>query len=576
MTLAKRLLISALVLVIVLLTGIVAIAGSRLFNRLYRETVGELEREARLVATGWTPRIDADSFANAAGAALGRRVTLIDSTGVVVGDSEFDGEDLRHLQNHSTRPEVIEARATGVGSSRRPSASAGDDEIYVAVRHPLGVARVSVPTTKFREIVGGARNDVLTAGLIALVGALIIGLAFSRSVSRPIIELRDVARAIAAGELDRRPTLSAPGEVGDLALALHRMTEQLASRLSALESEDALLNAVIESLDEGIIAISPRAEIVRLNRSARRLLTLTADVPFSVDLLPQERLMREAVRGAMAGVATEPTELTVGDRTLLITARPLPDRSAVLAVMDLTTRRRLETIRRDFVANVSHELKTPLTVIGGFAETLRDPDLSPEDRQRFLETIEANTRRMQRIVDDLLDLSRYESGSWKPNVMSNDLASVVSDVFLGVQRAADAKGLTLTFSAPPEARHIDADPTALRQILANLVENAVRYTSRGGVTVRADGPVSGIGGTTVSVSDTGSGIPVEHIGRIFERFYRVDLGRAREEGGTGLGLAIVRHLVETHGGSVRAESVVGRGTTITIHFPPPRKLVTQV
>jgi two-component system phosphate regulon sensor histidine kinase PhoR len=575
-TLAKRLLIGALVLVMVLLTGIVAIAGSRLFNRLYGETVGELEREARLVGTQWTPLINADSFANAAGAAVGRRVTLIDSTGVVVGDSEFDGEDLRHLQNHATRPEVIEARAKGVGSSRRPSASAGDDEIYVAVRHPFGVVRVSVPTTKFREIVGGARNDVLVAGLIALVGALIIGLAFSRSVSRPIIELRDVARAIAAGELDRRPTLSAPGEVGDLALALHRMTEQLASRLSALESEDALLNAVIESLDEGIIAISPRAEVVRLNKSARRLLTLTADVPFSVDLLPQERLVREAVRGAMAGVATEPSELALGDRTLLITARPLPDRGAVLALMDLTTRRRLETIRRDFVANVSHELKTPLTVIGGFAETLRDPDLSPEDRQRFLETIESNTRRMQRIVDDLLDLSRYESGSWKPNVMSNDLAGVVSDVFMGVQRAADAKGLTLTFSAPPEARRIDADPTALRQVLANLVENAVRYTSRGGVTVRADGPISGIGGTTVSVSDTGSGIPVEHIGRIFERFYRVDLGRARDEGGTGLGLAIVRHLVETHGGSVRAESVVGRGTTITIHFPSPGKLVTQV
>jgi two-component system, OmpR family, phosphate regulon sensor histidine kinase PhoR len=576
MTLAKRLLIGSLVLVLVLLTAIVAIAGSRLRNRLETETVDELEREARVVASQWITQVSADSFANVVGAALKRRVTLIDSTGVVVGDSEFDGEDLRHLQNHATRPEVIEARTKGVGSSMRPSASAGDDEIYVAVRHPLGVARVSVPLTKFSAIVADARRDVLVAGLIGLVGALIIGFGFSRSVSRPIIELRDVARAIAAGELDRRPTLSAPGEVGDLALALHRMTEQLASRLSALESEDALLNAVIESLDEGIIAVSPRGEIVRLNQSARRLLTLTAEAPFSVDLLPQERLMREAVRDAMAGVPTEPTELALGDQTLLITVRPLPDRGAVLAVMDLTTRRRLETMRRDFVANVSHELKTPLTVIVGFAETLRDPELSPDDRARFLETIEANTRRMQRIVDDLLDLSRYESGSWKPNVMSNDLAGVVSEVFAGVQRAADDKGLTLTFEASPGARHIDADPTALRQVLANLVENAVRYTSRGGVTVRADGPVSGIGGMTVSVADTGSGIPIEHIGRIFERFYRVDTGRAREEGGTGLGLAIVRHLVETHGGSVRAESVVGRGTTITFHLPSYGRLVTQV
>jgi signal transduction histidine kinase len=267
----------------------------------------------------------------------------------------------------------------------------------------------------------------------------------------------------------------------------------------------------------------------------------------------------------MAGYATEPTEVSLGERTLLATARPLPDGGAVLAVLDLTTRRRLETIRRDFVANVSHELKTPLTVIGGFAETLRDRDLPAPDRERFLATIESNAHRMQRIVDDLLDLSRYESGSWVPNVVSNDLAGVVSDAFTSVQRAADAKGLKLAFDAPPDVRRVDADPTALRQVLGNLIENAVRYTSRGGVTVRAEAPANG--GITLVVADTGSGIPAEHLGRIFERFYRVDSGRGRDQGGTGLGLAIVRHLVEAHGGVVRAESAVGRGTTISIHFP---------
>jgi signal transduction histidine kinase len=571
-TLAKRLLIGSLVLVTVLVLGIAAIAGSRLRDRLAEETRRELEREARVVGSSWVRTVNADSLANIAGSALGRRVTLIDSTGVVIGDSEFDGEPLKHLANHSDRPEVIQARASGVGASMRLSASAGDDEIYVAVRHPLGFARVSVGTAQFSEIVAGARNDVLVAGLIALVGALVIGWGFSRSVSRPITELRDVAQAIASGELERRPTLAAPGEVGDLAVALHRMTEQLSSRLSALESEDALLNAVIESLDEGIIAVSSRGDVVRLNESARRLLSLSATVPFSTDLLPRERLVRDAVRGAMHGSPTEPSELTIGDRTLLVSARPLPDGGAVMALMDLTTRRRLETIRRDFVANVSHELKTPLTVIGGFAETLRDSDLSEEDRIRFLETIEANTQRMQRIVDDLLDLSRYESGSWVPNVTTNDLSGVVTDVFTSVHRRADEKGIALSFQAPAEARSVDADPTALRQILANLVENAVRHTARGSITVKSEAPAAG--GTTISVSDTGSGIPVEHLGRIFERFYRVDSGRARGEGGTGLGLAIVRHLVEAHGGSVRAESIVGHGTTIAVHFPA--KAVTRV
>ena len=431
--------------------------------------------------------------------------------------------------------------------------------------HPMGVVRVSVapPIPRNRDAV--RRRTWLAAGLIAFAGALVLGFAFSRSVSRPIIELRDVAQAIAAGEFERRPALSAPGEVGDLAMALHRMTEQLASRLSALEADDALLSAVIESLDEGIIAVSARGQVMRLNESARRLMKVASAVPFSVDLLPPERLVREATRGAMNGVPTEPTELKLDERTLLVSARPLPDGGAVLAVMDLTTRRRLETIRRDFVANVSHELKTPLTVISGFAETLRDPDLPAADRERFMATIEANSRRMQRIVDDLLDLSRYESGSWVPNVISNDLAGVVADVFTGLQRPADEKGLTMSFQAPDDARRLDADPTALRQILANLVENAVRHTARGGVTVSAE--VAPKGGITVSVSDTGTGIPIEHLGRIFERFYRVDSGRGRGEGGTGLGLAIVRHLVEAHGGSVRAESMVGQGTTIMVHFP---------
>jgi two-component system phosphate regulon sensor histidine kinase PhoR len=564
-SLTKRLLVGSLVIVVLLVAVVVLIAGNRLANRLAGETQSELEREARLVGSEWHAGMNDDSLADAAGAALGRRVTLIRPDGKVVGDSEFSGDDLEQLQNHFTRPEVADAREHGLGISRRRSASAGDDEFYLAIKHPQGTVRVSVSTAKFRAIVNGARDDVIAAGLLALAGTLIVAFGFSRAVSQPIIELRDVATAIAAGHLERRPALSAPGEVGDLAAALQRMTEQLSSRLSALQAEDALLSAVIDSLDEGIVAVSARGSVVRLNESARRLLDLRAKVPFSTDLLPQDRVVRDAVRGAMSGVPAGPLEIGVADRTLLVGARPLPDGGAVVAVQDLTTRRRLETIRRDFVANVSHELKTPLTVIAGFAETLRDRELPTDSRERFLDTIEANTRRMQRIVDDLLDLSRYESGSWRPNVVTNDLAGVVSDVFTSVARAADAKGLTLGFQASPDAQRVDADPTALRQVLGNLIENAVRHTARGGVTVSAEAPPRG--GTTLRVSDTGSGIPTEHLGRIFERFYRVDAGRAREEGGTGLGLAIVRHLVEAHGGSVRAESVVGQGTTITVHFP---------
>jgi signal transduction histidine kinase len=301
------------------------------------------------------------------------------------------------------------------------------------------------------------------------------------------------------------------------------MTEQRAARLSALESEDALLNAVIESLDEGIIAVNPRGETVRLNESARRLLGLTATVPFSMDLLPQERLMRDAMRAAMSGIPTEPSELALGDRTLHHSPSA-PRRRSGARGHGSHDAPPAETIRRDFVANVSHELKTPLTVIGGFAETLRDAELPTEDRQRFLQTIESNTRRMQRIVDDLLDLSRYESGTWVPNIVSNDLSGIVSDAFTAVHRSAEAKGLALAYEG--NDRRVDADPTALRQIPGNLVE-AVRHTARGSITVGAEPAPDG--GVAVTVTDTGSGIPPDHLARIFERFYRVDTARSRDE-----------------------------------------------
>jgi two-component system, OmpR family, phosphate regulon sensor histidine kinase PhoR len=571
MGLTKRLLLGVVVLVSALAVAIVLLAGTRLRQRLEQEQLDELTREARFVATQWRTGIDADHLADSAGTALRRRVTIIDSTGVVRGDSEFDGPALAALENHATRPEVVMARGAGVGHNQRQSHSAGDEELYVAVRHPLGFVRVSIGTATLRSIVWGAQRDVLVASFLALFGALVLAYLFSRSVSRPVIELRDVARAIADGDLDRRPALTAPGEVGDLALALHRMAEQLGLRLEALEADEALLIAVVEALAQGLVVIDRGGNVVRLNRSARQLLELEDTVPFSVDRLPREGTLVRDVRSAMRGTPVETSELAIGSRTLALTARPLADGGAVLALMDLTTRRRLETIRRDFVANVSHELKTPLTVINGFAETLEDSNLPQEDRHRFAATIQANARRMQRIVDDLLDLSRYESGAWRPDPIAVDVRATTNDVMTAVRPAAEAKGIALLAEIGADAERVWADPTALRQILDNLVQNAVRYTNAGSVTLFSRRVGQGI---LIGVRDTGVGIPTEHLPRIFERFYRVDPSRSRDEGGTGLGLAIVRHLAEAHGGAVRAESTVGVGTTIAVLFPPRSEVTT--
>ncbi len=555
-----------LAIVVVLVVAVVVIIDQRLHARIVEQTVDELAREARFVAVQWQSRSSSDYLANAAGLALGHRVTLIDDQGVVLGDSEFEGDALKALENHNHRPEVVEARRSGTGSARRLSASAGDEELYVAVRAPLGVARVSVQTRVLEGVFDRARRDVLLAGVIALLLAALFSFRFSRAVSRPIVELRDVARSIAGGDIARRPALAAPGEVGDLATALHRLAEQLGARLTTLQADQALLSAVIQSLEEGVLAVSIGSQVVQINDSARNLLAIRAPVPFPVDLLPRSGELRDALSHALRDETSGTVELTLGDRTLSLTARPLAHGGAVLALLDLTSTRRLESVRRDFVANVSHELRTPLTVVAGFAETLSDANVPDEKRREFTEKILANTARMQRMVDDLLDLSRIESGGWVPDPEPVDVQTLAEEVAGALSDAASGNGTRITLAIASEAREMYADRTALRQVISNLVENAIRYTRDGEITIstmRADDAV------VVAVTDTGAGIAPEHLPRIFERFYRADSGRARETGGTGLGLAIVKHLVERHGGRIEATSAPGRGTTIRAYFPVP-------
>ena len=548
-----------------MVVSVVIIIDSQLHSSITDQTTRELAGEARLLAMQWRPGIDADSLADEAGQATGHRITLIDSSGHVAGDSEFEGPALERLENHGGRPEVMAAKSDGVGSVRRMSPSTGEEQLYVAVKAPRGVARVSVTTRAVEEVFGAARSGVIAAGLIAFLLAAVLALLFSRAISRPITELRDVARSIASGERRRHPALAAPGEVGDLADAIYRLAEQLEARISALAAEQSVLSALVETLNEGVIAISPAHEVVRINETGRRLLSTDRALPFGIDYLPREATLRSAISLALNGTETQPEEVIIDGNTMSLTARPLLNGGAVVALFDLTPIRKLEAVRRDFVANVSHELRTPLTIVGGFAETLQDPDIPAERRAEFAQTIYSNTQRMQRIVDELLDLSRIESGHWKPRPQPVDIAELATDAFARVSGTARQKAITLDTRVDPASAILHADRTALEQVLLNLLENALRYTPHGGRITLAT--ASAPNGLILTVTDTGTGIPPEHLPRIFERFYRADSDRSREAGGTGLGLAIVKHLVEAHGGSVSATSVAGSGTTIEIFFP---------
>jgi signal transduction histidine kinase len=565
-SLTQRVLLGSLLVVALFTALVITLADRRLEKRLAGDAVTTLGREATTIVPLWRPGVNADSLADRVGGSLRRRVTIIDATGRVIGDSDFDSAGMARLQNHATRPEVVAARDTGIGWSRRRSPSAGDEELYVAVRAPLGTVRVSMSTRALGAIVGGAQRDVLVASLIALLVALALTFLFARSVTQPIVALRDAARRLAAGDLSQRPHLAGARELTDLADALARMAEQLETRMTALAAEDALTTALVESLNEGVLAVVAAGQVVRANESARTLLRVRAAVPFPAATLPKATVLQDALADALAGAPTAPPEARVGGLTIGVTARPLSNGGAVVALVDLTPFRTLEAVRRDFVANVSHELRTPLTAVRGFAETLADDDLLPEEPRQFARTIRSNAQRMQQLVDDLLDLSRIESGGWVPAPETLDVSVVAREAIGPIRAMADAKGLTLQVDVAA-APWVYADPTALHQVIANLVSNAVRHTTAGSVTVftRRDG-----GGVIVGVRDTGIGIAAEHLPRIFERFYRVDPGRSRAEGGTGLGLAIVRHLVEAHGGRATAESVVGQGTTISALFPNDR------
>ncbi len=411
----------------------------------------------------------------------------------------------------------------------------------------------------------GASRTSLAFIALGIVVCITVALYLqTRAFDASLASLHQSALAIASGTHTHSFEPPPNAEVAQITAVLGNIAELTSLNSMALRAEQALLRAITESLNEGVVVVNVRSQVVRINETARQLLRLKEAVPFPTDYLPRDRTLRGLLDVALSGHDAAPTETRVDDRTLSVTARPLIGGGAVLALYDLTPFRRLEAVRRDFVANVSHELRTPLTIISGFVETLQDDDIPLDLRHQFLGMASGNVRRMQRIVDDLLDLSRIESGGWLPNPIEMDLQPLVNEIIVALRATHSTKAVQLESAIHAGAPIAFVDSTAIRQILTNLSENALRHTNTGSVQLFSEREDNGV---WIGVRDTGSGIGTEHLSRIFERFYRADPSRSREAGGTGLGLSIVKHLADAHGGKVRAVSSLGRGTSIAAWFP---------
>jgi len=567
-TFSARLLVAMVTILVVTVLGSMLAAERWLRASIESTLADEMGRQARLLAAA-LPHDPAElARATRRLAALGnRRMTVVDSTGRVVSDSDFDDASLALLDNHLTRPEIAEALRSGMGVAQRYSTSTNRVELKVAVRAWPGVVRISAPMAEVDAVVVEAQRTVVVAACVALL--LGFGLAWfgGREVSRPLAQMATAARALATGRPPTYPGTTIP-EVRQLVRAFRAMQEELAVRMEDLLRRRDETAAIVESMVEGVAAVDPQGEIVFCNRALRHLLRYDESTP-----LPNLRELfrtpdaRQIVEATLGGEAVLGREITFDGRVVLVTARPLPPGGAVVCLHDITALRRLETVRRDFVANVSHELKTPLTSIVGYADILASDQPDPDTAARFLHVIRDNATRMQHLVDDLLDLARLESGTWRPTAQAVNAREAAAAAWAPFADRAAANGVEFAMKAD-EGTTLYADPEGLRQILTNLFDNALRYTPGGGrIEFDARRTDDGIG---IVVSDTGAGIPAEHLPRVFERFYRVDPARSRSQGGTGLGLSIVKHVAEAHGGRVDLTSALGRGTTVRITLPLPR------
>jgi len=551
---------------------ILLLVSSGLRRELGLMVRADLERQ--LALGEWVAQevglVDLDLLAREITDHIGYRVTFIDSEGSVLGDSYVEVGRLSEVENHYDRPEVQGLLVGGetVSFAERISETVDQSLLYAARLITLDgssvIMRIAAPQTDIEQAVSGVQRTVALYGLLAMLFALAAAYMVSIALTRPLVLLAKRARQLSKGDYTVRVPDTKVTELQDVANAFRILTAELQSQFTELGHEREEMQTLIDCMAEGVIALSEDARVVRMNRSARALLEL----PDTPDCAPINSVVSDnKLRSVLEDSVIRPgnsDEVEVNGRHLLVSSRALDLGGAVTTLLDISEIRRLEQVRRDFVANASHELKTPLTSIRGYVETLLDDDPPEKLKLEFLTSIRKNTLRLEHLVEDLLDLSKLESGGWTGRRESVDTKEVAEEAWQQVVRDIEGKG-GISFDILGDLR-VKGDREGLFHVFRNLLENSIRHTDSGG-SINVSMALTQDSMVEVVISDDGDGIPAESLPRIFERFYRADSARARDFGGTGLGLAIVRHLVSEMGGEVVAESQLGQGTTVRFTVP---------
>lgn len=572
-------------LIIVLAVLIITGYTSRSIQQFYHaQIISDLQVRARVAGDQLLEKLvtnspDIQPLCRELGKEIDARVTLVLPSGIVTADSD---DEPSTMENHGDRPEIKHAIEQGMGSSVRFSHTLNKNMMYVALplkdgSNILGVVRVAFPLTRLQDALSMVYTKTLSGGVITVILAVLLSWYISHKLSASLNEMKSGAERFARGDFSQPVSIPKPHEMGRLAQALNQMAAQMDDRIQTVLSQRNQQEAVLSSMVEGVIALDGEQRVISLNQAAARLIGVPLEHAQGEPLT--EIINNPSLKAFVLHSLETPTPMeseisAQGQETQILQAHGAVLRDAqgeeigaVVVLNDVTRLRRLEQVRRDFVANVSHELRTPITSIKGFVETLLDGAMdSPDDARRFLQIIAKQADRLNAILGDLLTLSRIEEEEKKAliQIEQGSLYDALVGAIQQCEGKADEKGIPIELECDP-AITAPMNASLIEQAVANLIDNAIKY-SESGEKVTVSGTCAE-GEVIICVQDQGCGIPPEHLPRLFERFYRVDKARSRSMGGTGLGLSIVKHIAKAHAGRVTIESTVGKGSVFSICLP---------